>query len=213
MKRTEPSPKNALTPPGCRLREPAKSPPSTAMVDARQLLDGLTVAKSRQEEVRLGAGRSNARRRPGLKQRDIILVAVRGKPRHVTTPAGQRDPERSADVVRVPLQDLRRRRRVLLNPSVTDATLTRLGPVAAALMPNGTRQMEGGVGLEERGRVGIRLAEIGVPPVDAVVSLGRPQFSTGRPRAARVDVAEDLHVIARALERGDPGRRRRYCWP
>ena len=44
---------------------------------------------------------------------------------------------------------------VLLSPSVTDATFTRLGPVAAVLMPNGAWQVEGGVGLEERCRVGI----------------------------------------------------------
>ena len=184
-------PKASLTPPGWRLFAQAKSASFDGEDGARQLLDGLTVAKSRQQEVRLGSGRSNARRRPGLNQRDIVLVAVRGKPRHVTTSAGQRDPQACRGRRQSTLAGSPRRRRVLLNPSVTDATLTRLGPVAAVLMPNGACKVEGGVGLEERCRVGIGLAEVGVPPVDGVVTLGKAtSIKPGRPKTDRVDTAK-----------------------
>ena len=46
-------------------------------------------------------------RRPGLNERDIVLVSVGGEPCHVRACAGIVGPDGAADVVGSPLQDLR----------------------------------------------------------------------------------------------------------
>ena len=103
-----------------------------------------------------------------------------------------------------PLQDLRdqvRMARPVRDRGDPDQHRARRGRIDAE------RRLE--VEVAGEGSAGSPLAVIGVPPVDAVIPLGRGpgvggDGAAGRRRQGRE--AEDLLVIARALEGGDPGR-------
>ena len=111
---------------------------SLGRVGARQLLDGLGVA---QRACHRGAGAWCAGGRPARnvvyivggiagpcpRKLEDILVPVGREPRHVGTRAGIVDPDGAADVVGAPWRSSEMNC-VLLNPSVTEANLTTLGP-------------------------------------------------------------------------------------
>ena len=159
MKRTEPSPKSVLTPPGCRLRAPTNEAPRQTLVVACRSLERAGCRRARRylrpaalaglvpgpelpksgrlsmlSPTRLAAGIADFQ---GRISRNIILVAVGREPRHVRTCAR----EKSVQMVPRTSSDAPWRisdtKCVLLVPSVIEANETDAGPVPALLMPNG----------------------------------------------------------------------------